>query len=171
MTDDTKESLADITLRWMVREVALAQCGIAFDEAALARANIPDSVFQLPPPPVGDAPASGVGDPQDEDPDALQPIHDELQIDKLWWLLEILPLTHDVCTDGKWQTKWWYVLSLFVSITWVEVLTGWAQDTPRTREAAPRRSEVPCFRPRALTGRQPEVYPEGHMDRRDGDVG
>lgn len=30
----------------MVREVVQAQCGIAFDEAALVRANIPESIFR-----------------------------------------------------------------------------------------------------------------------------
>ncbi|KAI0632336.1 hypothetical protein C8Q77DRAFT_1125094 [Trametes polyzona] len=44
--DDVEVSLSDITLRWMVREVVLAQCGIAFDEAALVRANIPESIFR-----------------------------------------------------------------------------------------------------------------------------
>ncbi|KAI8971176.1 hypothetical protein BD414DRAFT_501210 [Trametes punicea] len=39
-------SLSDITLRWMVREVVLAQCGITFDEASLLRANIPESIFR-----------------------------------------------------------------------------------------------------------------------------
>ncbi|KAI0670872.1 hypothetical protein C8Q78DRAFT_974023 [Trametes maxima] len=44
--DDVKISLSDITLRWMVREVVLAQCGITFDQAALVRANIPESIFR-----------------------------------------------------------------------------------------------------------------------------
>lgn len=46
VADDVTVSLSDITLRWMVREVVQAQCGIAFDEAALARANIPESIFR-----------------------------------------------------------------------------------------------------------------------------
>ncbi len=46
MADDVTVSLSDITLRWMVREVVQAQCGIAFDEAALVRANIPESIFR-----------------------------------------------------------------------------------------------------------------------------
>ncbi|KAI0648141.1 hypothetical protein C8Q79DRAFT_999579 [Trametes meyenii] len=44
--DDVKISLSDITLRWMVREMVLAQCGITFDQAALVRANIPESIFR-----------------------------------------------------------------------------------------------------------------------------
>ncbi|EIW59114.1 uncharacterized protein TRAVEDRAFT_28448 [Trametes versicolor FP-101664 SS1] len=46
VADDVTVSLSDITLRWMVREVVQAQCGIAFDEAALVRANIPESIFR-----------------------------------------------------------------------------------------------------------------------------
>ncbi|KAI0822340.1 hypothetical protein BC628DRAFT_1327757 [Trametes gibbosa] len=46
VADDVGVSLSDITLRWMVREVVAAQCGIAFDDAALVRANIPESIFR-----------------------------------------------------------------------------------------------------------------------------
>ncbi|KAF9781526.1 hypothetical protein BJ322DRAFT_1076726 [Thelephora terrestris] len=38
--DKSRFSLAAITLRWMVKQVILAQCGIRFDEAALRRADI-----------------------------------------------------------------------------------------------------------------------------------
>ncbi|KAI0769028.1 hypothetical protein BD413DRAFT_87062 [Trametes elegans] len=44
--DDIELSLSDITLRWMVREVVQAQCGVAFDQAALTRANIPEWIFR-----------------------------------------------------------------------------------------------------------------------------
>ncbi|KAH8104636.1 hypothetical protein BXZ70DRAFT_600191 [Cristinia sonorae] len=43
--DTTEYSLSDITLRWMVRQVVLSQVGITFDEDALKRARIPNSVF------------------------------------------------------------------------------------------------------------------------------
>ncbi|KAH9891558.1 hypothetical protein C8Q73DRAFT_650292 [Cubamyces lactineus] len=155
VADDVTVSLSDITLRWMVREVVLAQCGIAFDEAALVRANIPESIFRgtgfvLPsqttlsrelhphgftidddddvaapaaqrmdvpnPPGTADpAPKTRSGsssgsstDPLDTSADALAPLHDELQITKSWWLLEIIPTS---CTyqdaAGNWKTKWW----------------------------------------------------------------
>ena len=45
VTNATEFSLSDITLRWMVREVVRAQCGVAFDEDALKRANIPVAVL------------------------------------------------------------------------------------------------------------------------------
>ena len=162
VSDATTVSLADVTLRWMVREVVRAQCSVAFDPAALVRANIPDTIFTgtgmaIPPhttiipgprslepgsepsahvtaetpgpgtsaqtnsnagavdPSGGSGDGDDDGDPLDIDADALAPINDELQIDKLWWLLEVIPLTYQVQdTDGKWKTKWWYVLVHFV---------------------------------------------------------
>ena len=38
--DTVRYSLADISLRWMVKQVILSQCGIRFDTAALRRADI-----------------------------------------------------------------------------------------------------------------------------------
>lgn len=37
--------------------------------------------------------------------DEVQPIHDELKIDWLWWILEVIPLTWS-CQDasGNWKT-------------------------------------------------------------------
>lgn len=42
-------SLADISLRWMVKQVYLSQCGIIFDTGALGKANIvPPVVVTVP---------------------------------------------------------------------------------------------------------------------------
>ena len=38
--DTVRYSLGDISLRWMVKQVVLSQCGILFDTAALRRADI-----------------------------------------------------------------------------------------------------------------------------------
>jgi len=38
--DVVRYSLGDISLRWMVKQVLLSDCGIMFDDAALARADI-----------------------------------------------------------------------------------------------------------------------------------
>ncbi|GJE99327.1 DUF2235 domain-containing protein [Phanerochaete sordida] len=57
----TETCLADNSLRWMVRHVVQAQCGIAFDSAALARAGVPAATFAgpgLPLTPPAPAPAS-----------------------------------------------------------------------------------------------------------------
>ncbi|KAF9817319.1 hypothetical protein IEO21_03579 [Rhodonia placenta] len=77
VTDDTKLSLADITLHWMVRQIVLAQCGIVFDREALLLAGIPAS-----------------------------PLHDQLWMAPLWWVLEILPTSYNWQEhNGRWHTS------------------------------------------------------------------
>ncbi|TFK52162.1 hypothetical protein OE88DRAFT_1711915 [Heliocybe sulcata] len=48
VSNATKQSLADITLRWMVREVMMAQCGVQFDNEALRRLDIPEFAMAIP---------------------------------------------------------------------------------------------------------------------------
>ena len=43
----TLHSLSNISLRWMLREIVKAQCGILFDNSALKRMGIPQSTFYL----------------------------------------------------------------------------------------------------------------------------
>ena len=147
MPNDAPHSLADISLRWMVRQVAAAQCGITFDAAALHRAGISDSSFAGPglpltPPAKARAPsdtgaprpsadstakstltleAYGYGRRSGESSqsagsdrsvrtdavDCTQEIHDQLVLDKRWWLLEIIP-TNYLWQDGRgaWHCKW-----------------------------------------------------------------
>ncbi|KAG6919254.1 hypothetical protein DXG01_008050 [Tephrocybe rancida] len=99
VADKEPHSLANISLRWMVRQVQQARCGIIFDEQALERAGIPVMVF----PEAGDdvkRPESLIASPitevelEEDAEDALQPIHDELKANPLWWLLEIIPLIY-----------------------------------------------------------------------------
>ena len=45
--DTVRYSLADVSLRWMVKQVILSQCGIKFDAAALRRADIDVSTIVL----------------------------------------------------------------------------------------------------------------------------
>lgn len=45
--DAVRYSLADISLRWMVKQVILSQCGIKFDAVALRRADIDVSTIVL----------------------------------------------------------------------------------------------------------------------------
>ncbi|GBE84989.1 hypothetical protein SCP_0701740 [Sparassis crispa] len=131
VSDSVKSSLSDITLRWMVREVVLAQCGIAFDSEALASANIPEAIFTVAnpscPPTTGEgggstaspdqaqSPSGSSDEPMSQPPDlaamdkvdALQPLHDELVSQPLWWLLEIVPL-NCAWQDAahKWHSTW-----------------------------------------------------------------
>ena len=153
----TTHCLSDIPLRWMVRQVVQAQCGITFDNDAFQAAGIPNSVFAgvgfpVTPPAKAKAlpknspknsqekaaPALAVKtDGKDQKPleafgygrasgesdvsrasktsnatdatslDAVMPIHDELVIDKWWWLLEMMP-TSCCWQDGRgeWHYKW-----------------------------------------------------------------
>lgn len=140
-------SLAQITLRWMLEQVILSQCGIIFDEEALERVGMPLSSFPTPQAPsaakdpsceshlISDkagpsaAPEDVVSLPVEEldapsplpstDPptipsqpnpdtcDALSPLFDELQLQKSWWLLEIMLLPFSwQDAHGKWHTRW-----------------------------------------------------------------
>ncbi|OCH91234.1 hypothetical protein OBBRIDRAFT_834390 [Obba rivulosa] len=126
----TKLCLSNITLHWMVREVVQAQCGISFDSAALLRENIPDSILSSTgsvdepksasddtptSPPVTSNPSSGSGGDTATSGDgtsqpasnALQPVHDALKEDVLWWLLEIIPTSYTwQDASGKWRRTW-----------------------------------------------------------------
>ncbi|KAH9947605.1 hypothetical protein B0H21DRAFT_323664 [Amylocystis lapponica] len=125
--DSTKRSLSDITLHWMVHQVVQAQCGVIFDSDALHAANIPDSLFvgtTLPfttvaptathrtdvahGDPTNNSSASAPLNPAaQESLDALQPIHDELIIHPLWWLLEVVPLSYAYQDmNGVWHNSW-----------------------------------------------------------------
>lgn len=91
MPNGAPHALAYITLRWMVREIVKSGCGIQFEEDAINRLNIDlasDETETL------------------DDQDAVQPMHDELKSNPLWWLLEIVPLTYTwQDTDGTWKSK------------------------------------------------------------------
>ncbi|KAI0702283.1 hypothetical protein BC835DRAFT_1263977 [Cytidiella melzeri] len=96
--NSTVHALSDISLRWMVRQVVQAQCGIQFDNEAIARAGIPASAI------LGSV-STGT------DIDAVQPINDELKLNPAWWLLEVIPTSYTY-QDGKgfWHTKWGFHL-------------------------------------------------------------
>ena len=103
--DTQLHQLSNISLRWMVREVMKAQCGIQFDDHALSRACIPRFNFLVM-----------HTNPDEEQrrrdmADALEPIHDQLQINPCWWLLEIAPTSYSWQDDkGIWRKEWKYVL-------------------------------------------------------------
>jgi hypothetical protein len=86
----------------MVRQVVASQCGIIFDQAALAHNLIP--LFSFSHTISAD---SGCRDTELDKLDAIQPIHDELQMDRQWWLLELIPL-HYMFQDaqGVWRTTY-----------------------------------------------------------------
>lgn len=133
MPDNCRYSLADIPLRWMVKQVVSSQCGILFDHTALRRADIDIStiVFADPhQPTVGDfwgegtgksespSTASGRGsgdhangskaaEPWPADQDVLTDSHDELKSRMIWWTLELIPMKYAWQeVSGKWNAKW-----------------------------------------------------------------
>ena len=92
MPNTETRNLANISLRWMVREIVASGCGIKFDPAALERAKI-ELVVE-----------PNINQILMNDTDALTPIHDELKRRKLWWLLEILPLHFSwQDSEGAWR--------------------------------------------------------------------
>lgn len=99
-------SLANITLRWMVREVINSECGILFDEEAFASLGLPLTDTTVPNP----------SDPADAI-DALQPIHDDLVTTKIWWLLEVIPWRYSwQDSDGAWHSKFGWVHCTYTKI-------------------------------------------------------
>lgn len=95
----TTDSLADIPLRWMVREALNASCALQFDPDALTRANIN---LDLEP---------SQAELELDLADAVEPLHDELKLDPLWWLLEIVPLSYSwQDAQGVWHREWRYVM-------------------------------------------------------------
>ena len=97
---------------------------------------------------------SGTAEAEEIDPatdDALQPIHDELQLDKWWWLLEIVP-TDYVWQDGKgdWNRQWSFHLGKGRSIP---------DMNPLFHESVKYRMEsTPKYKPKAIWKKGTERY-------------
>jgi hypothetical protein len=100
--DGTGYSLSKITLCWMVRQVMASRCGILFDDAALVRCGIPNSVLLD-----GSCTKATEEEKKLHDMHAMQSIHDQLKKAPLWWLLEIMPL-HFSSQDeeGVWHVEY-----------------------------------------------------------------
>ena len=101
--NSTQHSLADITLRWMVRQVVDSTCGVLFVKDALDQLDIPLDKSPDLPEPSSDPERSANADKLD----AIQPLDDELKRQPLWWILEVLPLQYryqDV--QGEWKTTY-----------------------------------------------------------------
>lgn len=109
VADDIDIALSDITLRWMVRQVMASQCGIQFEEDALARAMIPKTTF-----PPGTATVAGGEELKLDLPDAIAPLHDQLKIFPLWWFLEIIPMHYSWQDEaGVWHESFGSICSCF----------------------------------------------------------
>ena len=118
--DVVRDSLANISLGWMVKEVMVSQCGIKFDQEALKKAGIPtlddhtqpvaeQNRMEGPEPEPGVSSASLASH---QDRDVLAGVHDELKIQPLWWLLELFPTKFGwQKPDGTWKYKRKYALA------------------------------------------------------------
>jgi len=131
--DDCRYSLADISLRWMVKQIVLSQCGILLDHAALRKADIDISTVVITDPhqptvsdfwrkgpkmPKSPSTESSRGDADGhsghdaaelwpKDQDALTDCYDALKGRKAWWMLEVLPTKYAWQeANGKWNAKW-----------------------------------------------------------------
>ena len=95
VSNDVEQSLSNITLRWMVREIVASGLGDIFDPSARAR-------FDL-------EPTQTISEIEmDRDSaEALDPLHDELRSNILWWLVEILPIPYSFQDmNNVWHTSY-----------------------------------------------------------------
>ncbi|KAI6024564.1 hypothetical protein EDC04DRAFT_2573941 [Pisolithus marmoratus] len=112
----TRNSLARIPLRWMIREIFKASVGILFHGSMFQQIGMDPSTLY---PHVVPRPPAVLNDPMyvhhgpdvkfvseeiEDLNDALSPIYDQLKIAPSWWLLELLPLLRRYPreSDGAW---------------------------------------------------------------------
>jgi hypothetical protein len=116
----TRNSLARIPLRWMVRQCFIVNTGIMFHKDTLPKIGLdpntlypevldrPQAIFQdpkihaipVPKPIVHDDDRKAVvytdggcfvNEEEEDLADALSPMYDQLKLAKYWWILEMLP--------------------------------------------------------------------------------
>ncbi|KAK7037246.1 hypothetical protein VNI00_011237 [Paramarasmius palmivorus] len=109
-----EHSLANITLRWMIRQVVDSQCGVQFNSTAMAEFALPIVTI----PTVQDPQKPGLVQTRLDDglddnerrldkEDSSMPLDDELKKNPLWWILEIIPFTYYwQDKDGRWHKTW-----------------------------------------------------------------
>jgi len=94
--NDKLESLANVPLRWMVREVRKSEYKLQWNEDVLAKFGICKD------------PVVSYNESQkklDDSDSLLQPMADELKKISPWWLLEIMPFYAWQDAEGKWHRK------------------------------------------------------------------
>lgn len=83
----------------MIQEIIASECGILFDEEALSHIGIP---ITAPPATSEDDTTVNKLDVID----AVQPLYDQLVLNKFWWIVELLPFAYywqDV--EGRWHKQ------------------------------------------------------------------
>jgi len=128
--NDTRNALARIPLRWMVRQCFLADTGIMFNGQLLAQIGLdPGTLYPRVigrPDPVtfertdrsriASDHSSGMvtivnkktilTEEEEDLADIMSPINDQLALEKAWWLLEILPMKQlHQKKDGSWDCR------------------------------------------------------------------
>ena len=99
MNDANSNSLAHITLRWMVSEIIRHKCPIKFDDRELKKLGIPemDNPFlEIPsnvPERTLEAEEMAEKMLQEDKTHALMPLRDPFVSNRAWWILEYLPLS------------------------------------------------------------------------------
>ncbi|KAF8651914.1 hypothetical protein AX16_004559 [Volvariella volvacea WC 439] len=95
--NSTEHSLANISLRWMIKEIIEAKIPIQFDPVELERAGLS----------VGVQAQEGESASYPGLADALSPLYDQLVRNKIWWILEVLPMNvlwEDF--QNRWHSYW-----------------------------------------------------------------
>ncbi|KAH9985076.1 hypothetical protein BJV74DRAFT_878729 [Russula compacta] len=104
--DSKQHALSNLLLRWMVCELAKANCNVHFDQRVLKRWNNPapgDPAVQAA---QAQAHALAVEESFDAK-DALKKKGDRLKKSRLWWILEIFPTYYERQDEsGQWVGKW-----------------------------------------------------------------
>jgi len=136
--DAVRYSLGDISLRWMVKQVILSQCGIRFDAVALRRADIDVSTIAFADPAQRTVEqlwrrkseaatiSSGPLTPSAEghSGEDMIPIRKEKEAEAQVW-----PQEQDVLTDThdqlKAQPMWWILELMPMKFTWQEADGTW----------------------------------------------
>jgi hypothetical protein len=68
----------------MIEQIVATDCPIMFNFSAFSRWKIPVAIAQK----------GNTGSPKEDAQDVVQPIHDQLKLHPIWWILELLPLKY-----------------------------------------------------------------------------
>lgn len=100
-------ALADIPLRWMIREVIASNCGIQFDNDAMQRANVEIGELQTIIEHIQSGGGRCASDADADGRDVMQDLHDSITKNPMWWILELMPLRFSWQNKaGEWVKTW-----------------------------------------------------------------
>ncbi|KAI0083381.1 hypothetical protein BDY19DRAFT_900387 [Irpex rosettiformis] len=124
--NNTRHNLARIPLRWMIRQCFLANTGIRFHTSLLRQVGLdpeglypvvkerPRAVFVKTPHALLTrltiSPPGTLTEEEEDLADALCPIYDQLEVARVWWVLEVLPFVQRWQVpggEGRWEEGVW----------------------------------------------------------------